>query len=730
MNTRYSFQPDLLCDSSSAVSYSSEPPEGEDRTAAAGSRNRSLRAALSSLLIRLVIRMSRARWFTFLRRVFHYQNGSRSDLGSNPFNSNTWMMLEFLALVIQIIITTFTLTISKNEKPVWPMRIWIVGYDIGCALSLLLLYGRYRHLHITQGDGFGLSDVEQQRTNEESRCSHLMNKCRTSLELFFAIWFVMGNVWVFDSRFGSFHRAPNLHVLCISLLAWNALCYSFPFLLFLLLCCCVPLISSLLGYNMNMGSTDRGASDDQISSLPSWRYKAITTNTELEHDSDCNPSRENEDDAECCICLAKYKDKEEVRQLPCSHMFHLKPVGKSPTKKAQPLPFFLPTPTVPTLSKLFSASFSFISTTPPSPSPSPPYLSLQFSFCSSFIGREISDPKPKFLEVYTVLKAELLDDPAFEFADDSRQWVERMLDYNVPGGKLNRGLSVVDSYRLLKHGKELSDDELFLACTLGWCIEWLQAYFIVLDDIMDDSHTRRGKPCWFRLPQIGLIAVNDGLILHNQIFRILKNHFRGKPYYVDLLDLFNEVEFQTASGQMIDLITTLQGEKDLSKYSLPIHRRIVQYKTAYYSFYLPVACALLMAGENLDNHTDVKNVLVEMGTYFQVQDDFLDCFGDPEVIGKVGTDIENFKCSWLVVKALDRANEDQKKLLFENYGKPDAACVAKVKELYQTLDIQGAFAEYESKSYEKITKQIEGHPSKAVKAVLKSFLAKIYKRQK
>ncbi|KAE8731498.1 Farnesyl pyrophosphate synthase 2 [Hibiscus syriacus] len=342
----------------------------------------------------------------------------------------------------------------------------------------------------------------------------------------------------------------------------------------------------------------------------------------------------------------------------------------------------------------------------------------------------MSDTKPKFLEVYSALKSELLDDPAFEFTDDSRQWVERMLDYNVPGGKLNRGLSVIDSYRLLKDGKELCDDELFLACALGWCIEWLQAYFLVLDDIMDGSHTRRGQPCWFRLPQVGLTAVNDGLILRNQIFRILKKHFRGKPYYVDLLDLFNEVEFQTASGQMIDLITTLQGEKDLSKYSLPIHRRIVQYKTAYYSFYLPVACALLMAGENLDNHSDVKNVLVEMGTYFQVQDDFLDCFGDPEVIGKVGTDIEDFKCSWLVVKALERANEEQKKLLYEKYGKTDPACVAKVKELYQTLDIQGAFAEYESKIYEKMTKQIKGHPSKAVQAVLESFLAKIYKRQK
>ncbi|CAA2979520.1 farnesyl pyrophosphate synthase 1 [Olea europaea subsp. europaea] len=147
----------------------------------------------------------------------------------------------------------------------------------------------------------------------------------------------------------------------------------------------------------------------------------------------------------------------------------------------------------------------------------------------------------------------------------------------------------------------------------------LQAYFLVHDDIMDGSHTRRGQPCWFRLPKVGLIALNDGIILRNHIARILKKHFREKPYYVDLIDLFNEVEFQTASGQMIDLITTLEGEKDLSKYSLQLHRQIVQYKTAYYSFYLPVACALLMAGENLDYHIDVKNVLIDMGIYFQVQ---------------------------------------------------------------------------------------------------------------
>lgn len=48
----------------------------------------------------------------------------------------------------------------------------------------------------------------------------------------------------------------------------------------------------------------------------------------------------------------------------------------------------------------------------------------------------------------------------------------QMTDYTVPGGKLNRGLSVIDSLRLLKEGG-LTEQEEFQACALGWCIEWV-----------------------------------------------------------------------------------------------------------------------------------------------------------------------------------------------------------------------------------------------------------------
>lgn len=52
------------------------------------------------------------------------------------------------------------------------------------------------------------------------------------------------------------------------------------------------------------------------------------------------------------------------------------------------------------------------------------------------------------------------------------------LDYNVPGGKLNRGLSVVDTLRVLKGG-ELTEDEYFRAAVLGWCVELVRLWFFI-----------------------------------------------------------------------------------------------------------------------------------------------------------------------------------------------------------------------------------------------------------
>jgi farnesyl diphosphate synthase len=73
---------------------------------------------------------------------------------------------------------------------------------------------------------------------------------------------------------------------------------------------------------------------------------------------------------------------------------------------------------------------------------------------------------------------------------------------------------------------------------------------------------------------------------------------------------------------------------------------------------------MLLAGiRSKASFETAQDILLPMGEYFQIQDDYLDCYGDPKVIGKIGRDIEENKCTWLIVQALRKATPEQKLLL-------------------------------------------------------------------
>ncbi|KAI3616694.1 farnesyl pyrophosphate synthetase [Moniliophthora roreri] len=382
--------------------------------------------------------------------------------------------------------------------------------------------------------------------------------------------------------------------------------------------------------------------------------------------------------------------------------------------------------------------------------------------------------RAKFEGAWNVIREELLIHFKGEgMPQDAVEWYSRSLDYNVPGGKLNRGMSVVDTAEILK-GRPLNDDEYLQAAVLGWGVELLQAFFLVSDDLMDSSVTRRGQPCWYRVEhphKVGLISINDSFMLESAIYYLLKKHFKKESYYVDLLDLFHEVTYQTEMGQLIDLITAPEDSVDLNRFSLKKHSLIVIYKTAYYSFYLPVALAMYMCGVP-ESYTDAstgkvvkpyevaKSILLPLGEYFQVQDDFLDFSGTPAQIGKVGTDIVDNKCSWVVNTALALATPEQRKVLDANYGvKPNEEEKAKaralaaknngeeqgylgeaekrVKALFEEIGIREKYREYEEGVYKSLTEMIDAIPEGAPgeqgvlrKEVFTSFLGKIYRRQK
>jgi farnesyl diphosphate synthase len=105
--------------------------------------------------------------------------------------------------------------------------------------------------------------------------------------------------------------------------------------------------------------------------------------------------------------------------------------------------------------------------------------------------------------------------PLYEMPPNEVKWVERMLEYNVKGGKMNRGLMVVESVLELASfkGQTLSPREVSRFAVLGWAIEWMQAWLLMADDIMDDSPTRRGQPCWYKHSDVQKIAINDAFFV-------------------------------------------------------------------------------------------------------------------------------------------------------------------------------------------------------------------------
>lgn len=248
---------------------------------------------------------------------------------------------------------------------------------------------------------------------------------------------------------------------------------------------------------------------------------------------------------------------------------------------------------------------------------------------------------------------------------------------------------------------------------------------------MDGSITRRAQPCWYLKEDVKLIAINDSFILESCVYKILKRYFGKEKYYPQLVDLFIEVTRQTELGQLLDLTSQrLDHTVDLSRFTMQRYMSIVKYKTAFYSFYLPVALGMIMCGvRDKSQYDTARDILCKMGEYFQIQDDVLDCFGLPEVIGKIGTDIQDNKCSWLVVKALEVCSSEQRAILESNYGQNDPDKIKIVKNLYRELKLESIFEQFENESYVEIKSKISA-VTDVPSEVFHFLLKKIYKRTK
>ncbi|XVF88198.1 hypothetical protein PTKIN_Ptkin19aG0031000 [Pterospermum kingtungense] len=290
----------------------------------------------------------------------------------SPLNSGLWISIELVLTLSQIVASVVVLVLSRNEHPRAPLFAWIVGYASGCIATLPLLYWRYRHRnqaseqesaqhrqtsHINVPAGpFSLSVTRTsdggdhhtattsprggQNTGVTSaRIKTLVEYFKMALDCFFAVWFVVGNVWIFGGH-SSASDAPNMYRLCIVFLTISCIGYAMPFILCATICCCLPCIISVLGFREDL-SQARGATPESINALPTYKFKMKKSRNGDGRESNSGAGEggivaagtEKErvisgEDAVCCICLAKYANNDELRELPCSHFMHKECVDK------------------------------------------------------------------------------------------------------------------------------------------------------------------------------------------------------------------------------------------------------------------------------------------------------------------------------------------------------------------------------------------------------------------
>ncbi len=213
-------------------------------------------------------------------------------------------------------------------------------------------------------------------------------------------------------------------------------------------------------------------------------------------------------------------------------------------------------------------------------------------------------------------------------------------------------------------------------------IEVFHNFSLVHDDIMDDAPLRRGKATVHEKWDIntGILSGDAMLINAYQLFE----NYEGETFR-DLAKLFSKTALEVCEGQQYDVDFETRDDVSEAEYL-----KMIEYKTA-----VLVAAALKMGGIVAKASIDDQNSIYEfgrnLGIAFQLQDDYLDAFGDPETFGKqVGGDIIENKKTFLYLKALEKGTSRQQKELSDLFSIQPNDPSDKIKTIKTIFKTSGA----------------------------------------
>jgi len=229
-------------------------------------------------------------------------------------------------------------------------------------------------------------------------------------------------------------------------------------------------------------------------------------------------------------------------------------------------------------------------------------------------------------------------------------------------------------------------------------IELFHNFSLMHDDIMDDAPLRRGKTTVHEAWNINT-AILSGDAMLILAYKCFDNY--NPEVYKSLVKLFNQTALEVCEGQQLDMDFETRDSVSLDEYL-----KMISFKTA----------VLLAAGMKMGAITSGASEADEEGIYafgknlgiaFQIQDDYLDSFGDPKTFGKqLGGDIIENKKTFLFLKAAENATAEQAQELnrwFSGQLHDSAEKVQKVLELYVAtkadLDTRAEIEKYTQKAF-------------------------------
>ena len=205
-------------------------------------------------------------------------------------------------------------------------------------------------------------------------------------------------------------------------------------------------------------------------------------------------------------------------------------------------------------------------------------------------------------------------------------------------------------------------------------VEMFHNFTLIHDDVMDGSDTRRGRPTVYaKWGDVQAILSGDALLT---MATQMACREAGEKLAA-VLDLFNTTALEVYEGQQLDM--EFEGRDDVS---VDEYIEMIRLKT---SVLLGCACRMgaLMAGADEATAAALYAYGENLGLAFQLRDDWLDTFGDPDTFGKpIGGDIRNRKKTWLFITALAEAPGKMADALSDTDG-----VVARVTDVYRTLGL-------------------------------------------